>query len=455
MIRKVIIGLLLLVMVQGLLAGGILTNTNQSLQFTRMLARNASVEIDAVYFNPAGITMLKNGFHLALHNQVITQGRTVTSSFPYLNNKEYQGDTFVPLFPNLYAVYRKDNMAFAFGFAPIAGGGTADFKKGLPDFENAISLLPLKISAAGVPTTAYSADLAFKGSSIYYGIQLSGAYAINEMFSVSLGARYNLASNTYEGSLGNILVNPTHPALNPTGAMIPASTFFTAIGDNATAAAVSNQEVDAKQSGSGITPFIGINIKPMDNLNIGLKYELATQLELENETEKDLIASPQFPDGQKERNDIPAIFAGGLSYQLTDALLVALGGNYYFDKNANWEGKEKLLDSNSWEFQAGVQYRLSDLLLLSAGYQRSTYGVTKEYQSGLKFDLSANAIGAGARVSLMDGLALELGGIYTMYESFDGDYLYTIAPGVNVPYKVTYEKTAWVVAFGLEYSLGR
>jgi len=33
--------------------GGILTNSNQSAQFIRMLSRNASLDIDAVYYNPA------------------------------------------------------------------------------------------------------------------------------------------------------------------------------------------------------------------------------------------------------------------------------------------------------------------------------------------------------------------------------------------------------------------
>ena len=44
-------------------AGGILTNTNQSAQFARMLSRNASIDLDAVYFNPAGLTQLQNGFY--------------------------------------------------------------------------------------------------------------------------------------------------------------------------------------------------------------------------------------------------------------------------------------------------------------------------------------------------------------------------------------------------------
>ena len=39
-----------------LIAGGLVTNTNQSAMFTRLQNRNASTSIDAVYFNPAGLT---------------------------------------------------------------------------------------------------------------------------------------------------------------------------------------------------------------------------------------------------------------------------------------------------------------------------------------------------------------------------------------------------------------
>jgi len=40
------------------MAGGIVTNTNQSATYIRMLARDASTSIDAVYFNPAGMVKL-------------------------------------------------------------------------------------------------------------------------------------------------------------------------------------------------------------------------------------------------------------------------------------------------------------------------------------------------------------------------------------------------------------
>ena len=61
-----------------LLAGGLVTNTNQSAMFTRLQSRNASTDIDAVYFNPAGLTKLGDGFYVSLNNQTIKQTQTIT-----------------------------------------------------------------------------------------------------------------------------------------------------------------------------------------------------------------------------------------------------------------------------------------------------------------------------------------------------------------------------------------
>ncbi|MGC9374003.1 MAG: hypothetical protein ACP5DQ_03050 [Bacteroidales bacterium] len=52
-------------------SGGIVTNQNQSAAYIRMFARDASTGIDAVFFNPAGLTKLSDGFHLSLNNQYI------------------------------------------------------------------------------------------------------------------------------------------------------------------------------------------------------------------------------------------------------------------------------------------------------------------------------------------------------------------------------------------------
>ena len=51
-------------------AGDYLTNTNQHAAFLRMAARGASIDVDGVYSNPAGLSFLKeDGFHLSLTGQ--------------------------------------------------------------------------------------------------------------------------------------------------------------------------------------------------------------------------------------------------------------------------------------------------------------------------------------------------------------------------------------------------
>ena len=49
-------------------AGGLLTNTNQSIAFLRNFAREGTIGIDGVYTNPAGVAFLPKGFHLSLND---------------------------------------------------------------------------------------------------------------------------------------------------------------------------------------------------------------------------------------------------------------------------------------------------------------------------------------------------------------------------------------------------
>jgi len=209
-------------------AGGILTNTNQSAQFVRMLSRNASTDLDAVYFNPAGLTQLQDGFFFGLHNQTIFQNRTINSQFPYLNTTDYKGKVTAPVFPTAFAAYKKDKWVFSAGFGPNGGGGSAKYDTGLPSFEKLISSIPASLSASGIPTTQYSTKIKFEGTSVFWGIQLNGTYAINDVISVSVGARMINAVNTYSGYLKDVMINPNYPAFKAsyTGGMVSATEFF-------------------------------------------------------------------------------------------------------------------------------------------------------------------------------------------------------------------------------------
>jgi len=229
--RKLLSFIASLFITGSLLAGGLVTNNNQSAMFTRLQNRNASTDIDAAYFNPAGLTKLGNGFFVSINNQTITQTQKVVSNYPFLNGtpREYVGDVKAPIFPGVYLVYNTGNLSFSAGFNPIGGGGGAEYKTGLPTFEMPISVIPAGLTSQGITTTKYAADIYFKGSSAYLGYQGNVGYKISDKLSIAVGMRFVSAKNTYKGHINNISINPTYPAFGAAynGNMVLASQFFT------------------------------------------------------------------------------------------------------------------------------------------------------------------------------------------------------------------------------------
>lgn len=201
--KKIIFSFFSLLMTINLaFAGGLVENTNQSAAWARMLVRDASTSIDAVYFNPAGLTKLSDGLHISISNQSIFQNRMLTNSYPALNNGEYEGTVSAPLFPNFYAAYKTGKLAFSLGFMPIGGGGGAAYDAGVPMIEIPVAELATAMGVYGV--TGYNLNTSFEGSSVYFGIQGGVTYAINDMISVFAGARYVWAKNTYTGEMTDV-----------------------------------------------------------------------------------------------------------------------------------------------------------------------------------------------------------------------------------------------------------
>jgi long-chain fatty acid transport protein len=543
--RTFLVSLMIGAMALTSFAGGLLTNTNQSAQFVRMLSRNASTQIDAVYFNPAGLIMLEDGFHFSLNNQSIFQEKTVNSKFPLLNNGEYIGDVKAPVFPSGFAVYKMDNLAFSLGFGPVGGGGSATFERGLPSFEIPLTkVVPglAGLNALGYNVTEYDAKLYFDGSSIFWGIQGGATYKMSDMLSVYGGVRYMPSTNTYTGSIKSVKVkvngafvnvpeflpqvgnslkatattlSNTATGLQPliaggagtltmaqlqAGNVIDAATVnqltggLVALGvpqsqiavmtmsqiqgtysagatslNNqgntliATGAQLQDKNVDTKQTGAGITPIVGLNFSPSDNLNIALKYEHKTKLELTNSTEVDDLGL--FPDGQKTRSDIPALLAVGIGYQPSDFLEAQLSYNMYFDKGVDW-GKnvreivynrdvKREIDKNMWELALGLQFNLSKNFAISLGGMTTNPGIADSYQSDFSYSNPSYSLAAGFQWKITDQLAFDAGFMNVFYK--DAEVTYT-DPDLTVnsgKYNEVFGKSLMGIGFGLSYSIFR
>lgn len=520
--KLVLITILTFCQTSFIFAGGILTNTNQSAHFIRMVARDASLQIDAAYTNPAGLVKLKDGFHFSFTNQSAFQTRTITSTFdPFARfggnaTKEYEGKASAPIIPSLQAAYKKGKWVLSGNIAVTGGGGKATFNRGLPSFESTISTIATSLIDKGIPTSQYSVDAYMRGSSFIYGAQIGGSYAINDIFSAYAGFRLNIVNNGYEGHLRNISINPTHPTLNPTGQMMLAQTFFNnaatasratasqlqpyidngagaytiaqlvgsgmmtqAIADqlraglgnpdgfenmqlqqvqggftaagiayDANAKGVADKNLDSSQSGWGISPILGFNIN-YHNLNIGMKYEFRTALNVENKTKID--DTGMFGDGVNTAHDIPALFTVGASYQITPQLLASVGYHHFFDSDAEMaDNKQEHIKGGTNEYLAGLEYRIDRMFLVSAGGQITRYGVQDEYQKDLSFSINSYSIGLGGAVNVAPNVVINVGYFWTTYSDWTknvSNYNGTGKAGTDV-----FSRTNKVFAAGVDFS---
>jgi len=492
--RLNLIALSLMVTASSVLAGGLVTNTNQSAAWARTLSRNATLDVDAVYFNPAGLSQLSDGLHLSISNQSIWQTRTITSDYPYLAGQptSYEAELMAPIFPSIYAAYKLNKWTFSAGFNVIGGGGTADFPSGLPSFEIPVaSIVPMLQGAlapidagytgAGYPDpmfrniTGYNVNASFNGSSMYMGYQLGATYAINDMISVALGGRLVTASNSYEGALTGVSIDaaPANPAA---GGTMPPGDYLEIVSTSpgldagtvglllGTAAALDVATADAylnaTQSGTGFAPIIGVNFKLNEKINFAAKYEFHTKMVLTNDTEVDDVG--MFPDGAETRADLPAMLALGAEWNILGNLTATGSFNYFFDKSAYYGDvdatgeqvdNELTIDENGYTWALSLEYKFLGILGVSAGYTGGNNGVNDTYQSDLSYALKSQTVGGGVFVDIGEMVTINAGVALTMYEDYTEPGSYTpLGFPSAVPYNTTYGKDNMIFAIGVDLS---
>ena len=218
------------------------------------------------------------------------------------------------------------------------------------------------------------------------------------------------------------------------------------------------------QTGSGITPILGVNLTLADIVNIGIKYEFATKLRVINQTTSDFTTGltdtgtpiTMFPDGAETINDMPAMLAVGVEVRPMDRFMLTGSVNYYFDKPIDYDGSAdrdvNMIDKNFLEYAFGLEFGFTKNIFASVAYAGTQTGVNLNYQDELSYSLNTSTFGGGLGFHITPMIDLNIGGIYTIYEegSKNTSRPMTGMSSVSVPFTETYNKDTWVLAVGVD-----
>ena len=441
-------------------AGGPMTNTNQSAAFLRSVARGTSLQSDAVYYNPAGVVFMDNGFHIGINDQMAKQTRTTSSSLVMGNNlpggfseTEFQGSVFSPLVPSVHFAWKHNRIALMAGMGVNGGGGTIKYDNGLASFERIVSSFPTLLTANGLPTTAYSRDLFLEGSSMTLAFNFGAAFRITDWLSVAAMVRYSSSSNSYKAGLSNMMLNPAHPLLNPTSQMVSASQLLTSI-NMAQYAALVDQQLDVKQKGSSFSPVLALSFHK-GKWDASVKYEFEMRTELENETSKDinLGTGGMFPNGTKVKAETPALLAVAVSRHFGPVKVTA-EWHEFFDKNAE-NSFSNVITGNTTEYLLGAEWQITDKWLVSAGAQYTALDMDPAKYSDMNFSCPSVSVGLGFMYSFSEKIGLNFGVMPTFYQDVTSTGIHSFG-GMNLgQYTDVFSRTSIACGLGLDIKLGR
>ena len=319
----------------------------------------------------------------------------------------------------------------------------------------------------------------FQSTQYVFGLQLGAAYRILDNLSAYVGVRGNYTSASYNGAIN-----------------------FDAMSANG-ATKVSPLSLDLTQKGISITPIIGLDYK-VGNFNFAAKYEFRAVTNLKNNTKNLGIFGENYnkgvakagenigtkvyqaayqqalaqgapnemaaqiasqnaaqvageaggklgmlstlEDGKTLRNDTPASFSLGASWKATSWLQAMVSANYYFDKNATVESllgganNNKNLAHETYEIAAGLEFNVTNNLLLSAGVQYTDFGITNEYTSDLSFVNDSFMTGFGGKYSINEHWDINAGFCFAVYKK-----------DKNILKAATYERDTYNATIGVDF----
>ena len=444
--RKLIfICVLMAVMTVPAMAGGLMTNTNYHIAFDRMMARGTTFEIDGAYSNPAGMVWTREGWQFSFNWQIPHQNRDITTTFPMFidenHTHKYKGKASAPFVPGIFAAYKKGKWAVSAMLGIVGSGGFVKYDEGVPMFTAPLMALLYSYSGGTMTPDKYTIDAKMKGKQYVYGGQVSVTHKITDYLAASVGLRAVYYDGYYRG---HIITN-----VNQIGTELL------------------NVQLDCDQTAWGFSPIIGLDFH-MDRLTVAAKYEFRTKINTKNKT-NELSANVAVPnvdmsalapmlsayqDGARTRYDMPAMLMVAVGYDFTDKFRATAEYHFFDDKNAKMANdRQKTLERGTHEFLIGAEYDINKIFTVSAGAQRTDYGLSDDYQTHTSFACDSYSVGLGGAANINEHLRLNVGYFWTMYSDYKKEvpagnpgYCNTTMAGTDV-----FSRTNGVLGIGFDY----
>lgn len=408
--------------------------SNLSVEWIRLPTRNAAVDsTDIVYYNPAGLTQMTDGWHLNLSNQTLIRRpkHTYNLNLPGADSsQESVQDGIDGFLPNFYAAYKSNNWSVFGGIYIPGGGAVTKYPHGSINtkFIGAMTLLNSNGRLVG-----FSNDF-LEASSLYLTTTLGAAYAVNDKISVAAGLRHISAQNTTEAK----------------------ALFTDALGQKR------YYKLDKEDTAAGVGLIVGLDLKPFDKLNIGMRYESCVPLKFETEVNRnDFPAEFGLAEYKgRSRRDFPGALGIGIAYEVIPKLTVEADYTHYFQEQANWgsnsTGRSAAdLAGQCWGSGLGLAYQLTDKILLSTGalYTQFDWKDQAAYYETLgAFEVLYSDnwnLSLGGAYEIRKGLKVNVGAAYTLWEDDTLKYTQAAQNGLG-DVQVRTENKTLTLAVGID-----
>jgi len=253
-------------------------------------------------------------------------------------------------------------------------------------------------------------SMSLEAKSYYVGYTLGASYAIDDVWSVSTGLRFIDANVEAQSDLGFSI--------------------------NGQAGSSRTLGVDYEQDTQGLGGFVGVNIAPTEELNIGFIYQSNTRLLFDTDIHHDDIGVVN--NIAKGREDLPGLIGAGLAYKITPVLKADVNFTWFLEQEATWEGR-LAGQGDSYDAAVSLEYIINQQWKVSAGYKATRLGIDAERVMAEAPELDADTVTVGGVWAFAEKFDLSFSVAKVFYQSV------TDADGI------VYDKELWGVNAGVQW----